>query len=50
VVADPFHRTAELVTLLEMHAVQRHSRSRRHRLVTRLAWLDRSRRLALGTD
>jgi hypothetical protein len=49
VLADPFHRTAELVSLLEMRAAQLNSRSRSHLLVSLPSWLRRSRPLALAT-
>jgi hypothetical protein len=48
-IADPFHPTAELVSLLEMRAAQLNRSSSPHRLVTLPPWLHRARRPALGT-
>jgi hypothetical protein len=48
-VADPFHLSAELVSLLRVRAAQLNDRSRRQRLVVLPAWFLRGRRLGLGT-
>jgi hypothetical protein len=48
-IADPFHRTAELVSLLEIRAAQLNHSSRPRRFLRLPARLYRPRRLALGT-
>jgi hypothetical protein len=45
-VADPFHRTAALVSLLEMRVAQLNGRSSRERLGVLPMWFRRRRRLA----
>jgi hypothetical protein len=47
VIADPFHRSAELVSLLEVRAAQLNRRSSPHRFLTLPARLHRAGRLAL---
>jgi hypothetical protein len=45
-IADPFHRTAELVSLLEMRVAQLNGRSSRKGLFVLPTWFGRRRQLA----